>query len=317
MKSRQAERRLDAGMSTFGYLAHPRAAVWRLLTIVVIDVAILAGLISFGTLITVSDPQLTYQKAFLQDYVVARAIADGADPYVSIQGLAQHYIGPVPPAVFDHPTPHPPTMGVMFLPLSQLDYTLVSKAWLAIELLCLFASVFLLARTAGRHGSLSTTLAAAVILLAWPAARDDLGLGQMNFILLLIMTGVVKARYSNRPLLSGVLLGISLLLKQIFVPVLLLFALRRDWRNVGGSLAVVGLGYGITAAIIGPREILTYFARAVPAVAEYYRAASWNLSLSTLGWRAFHGTNRVLNGTGIEDGPLFRSDLRLGSKECW
>jgi hypothetical protein len=309
VKAQQAEPRPNGSTGTFVHLVYARALVQRLLTIIAVDAAILAGLISFATLVTISDPELTYQKAFLQDYVVARAIIDGVDPYVSVQELARHYIGPVPPTVFDHPTPHPPTMGVLFLPLAQFRFNVVSYTWLAIELLCLFASVFLLAQSGGRRITPPAILAAALILIAWPAARDDLSLGQMNFVLLLVMTGALHAWRSNRRVLGGVLVGVSLLFKQIFVPVLLLLALRRDWRSVGGSLAAVALGYGVTAAVMGPREILTYFTRAVPAVTEYYRVASWNLSLSTLGWRAFHGTNRVLGGTGIEAEPLLRSDL--------
>ncbi len=52
-----------------------------------------------------------YRKDFLQEYLLARAIAEGVDPYLPIPMLADRFLGQLPVPLFPHPTPHPPTAG--------------------------------------------------------------------------------------------------------------------------------------------------------------------------------------------------------------
>src|SRR5690348_1192148 len=68
-------------------------------------------------------------KDFAQEYVLARAIRAGADPYQSVHDLGAQFV--TTQGYFDkpHPTPHPPTVGLLALPLGFMDYGAAARVW--------------------------------------------------------------------------------------------------------------------------------------------------------------------------------------------
>jgi len=251
-------------------------------------------------------PEYVYRKDFLQEYLLARAVADGTHPYLPIWVLAERYLGALPNAVFYHPTPHPPTVGVLFLPLSALDYPTAAAVWLGLEIACLVAAVWLLGRAAGARMSIPGVLATATALLAWYPVREDLILGQLMLVLLLLVAGARAALLSGRAVVGGVLVGLAVLVKPIPWPLLLLFTLRRDWRALGASLSTIAIGYAVSTWAVGLGPAVAYLREVLPGVAYAYRAHAWNISAWSLGWRMFDGTGSSVLA-GIDAPPLARS----------
>ncbi|MBI4491280.1 MAG: DUF2029 domain-containing protein [Chloroflexi bacterium] len=274
-----------------GRLVYSPARAYRLLRLVVVAVGIGLGLALLGQTVASLTPPHVYDKDFLAVYVLARAVADGTDPYLPLPILVERYLDVVPAVPFPHPSPHPPTAGVLFLPFAQLEYPLAATVWLGVELAFLIAAVYLLARSAGARLSPWGTLALATALIAWHPFREDLFYGQLMVLLLFLLAGARAALLSGRPLLGGTLVGVAMLVKPVPWPLLLLLALRRDWRALGASLSTILLGYLAAGWVIGLDRVASYFTHALPTVSEAYRASLTNQSLWTIGWRLFAGTD--------------------------
>ncbi|MHB1159210.1 MAG: glycosyltransferase family 87 protein [Chloroflexota bacterium] len=285
-------------------LSPSRAA--RLLRRAAVAAALLIGLAMLKVPIESLLAPTVYRKDFLQEYLLARAIAEGVDPYLPIPELATRFLGPLPVPLFPHPTPHPPTAGLLFLPLAFLDYPSAAILWVCLELACLAASVHLLGRIGGIRLGRAATLVAAAIALVWYAFLLDIVLGQLMLPILLLLAGAQCALTSGRRLLGGTLLGLSLLLKPVAWPVLLVFVMYRDWRALAAAFSTALLGYLMAAWVIGFGGVLAYLTQVVPAVTHLYQANPYNISAWTVGWRLFDGTRSGVLA-GISAPPLVQS----------
>ena len=134
----------------------PSARKVRTLAVVL---TIALGIVSLKLPLESLLPQYAFRKDFVQEYVLARAVAERADPYVPIARLVAEYLGVVPEAVFPHPTPHPPTVGLLFLPLALTDYNTAAALWLAFEVVCLLVAVHVLRHWPGTLSPMSWALA--------------------------------------------------------------------------------------------------------------------------------------------------------------
>jgi hypothetical protein len=256
--------------------------------------------------LSLSSPYV-YGRDFLQEYLLARAVADGNDPYLPVRVLAEHYLGEMSVPVFFHPSPHPPTVGLLLLPLAFVDFGSAIRIWLAIELVLLGSAIYLLGRSLGGRFSPLTALATALALIAWGPVFTELIAGQLMIALLFLLAAAALALRSDRPMLGGLILGLAVLVKPVPWPILLLLTVRRDWRILGVSLLTILVGYGIAIWMVGLDRLLSYFTRVLPVVTETYKVSASNLSLWTLGWRIFHGLEEV-QVPGIVAPPLVVSE---------
>jgi len=74
-------------------------------------------------------PPYVYSKDFIQEYLSARAVLAGINPYLPLPELASKFIGPVPVPVLPHSTPHPPPAVFLGLPFGLLPYTWATALW--------------------------------------------------------------------------------------------------------------------------------------------------------------------------------------------
>jgi hypothetical protein len=237
-----------------------------------------------------------YTKDFIQEYLLARAIANRVDPYQSIQTLADRYLGALPVPVFDHPTPHPPTAGLLTMPLAALSYQTAAAVWLVFELACLGVSVALLASMTAPRLPAWGKAAITIMALAWYPVFWDLGLGQVMLPILALLVGARLALLNGRAALAGALIGMAVLFKPVPWPLLLVLAWHRAWRALGAAVAVIVVGYTVVALLVGPTVLVNYATAVLPAVSEMYRASPANQSAWSLAWRLFHGMDVVRAG---------------------
>jgi Glycosyltransferase family 87 len=222
------------------------------------------------------------EKDFGQEYLLARAILDRVDPYQPIQVLGARYVGVT--GYFDkpYPTPHPPTVGLVALPFGLLSYPSAVRAWFGFELGCLVAAVGLLIRGAGLRIRLRNAPVLALALVAWPPLTLELGLGQLMLPLLLGLAGAQLALLAGRSAAGGGLLGLTLLIKPIAWPWLIVLAWRRDWRALAAAAVVVAVGGAVSLLAIGLEPVRSYLTRVLPTLAGAFFAEPTNLSLWTV-----------------------------------
>jgi alpha-1,2-mannosyltransferase len=153
----------------------------------------------------------------------------------------------------------PPFEALLFLPLAYLPYPVACLVWMAFKILILFLTLFLLRVYVPLHSlvCLSTPLLALLCLSASPVAFDLLQ-GQDAILLLFVFGLVFVALVRKAELMAGVFLGVGLFKFHLVIPVLLVFALRRKTRLVGGFILSAATLLLISAALVGWNGLLAY-----------------------------------------------------------
>ncbi len=254
----------------------------------------LVGLLSLKLCIEALIPPHVYRKDLIQEYLLARAVLAGVNPYIPLSGLADRFIGPLPNPVFPHPTPHPPPVAIISLPLGLLTYEQAAVAWLLFEIAGLVVAVHLLLRELGRRPGLLLTLYVGLLVLGWNPFLDDLTVGQLMVPLLVLLILSWRDLRSGRAIRGGVFLGCVVALKLLAWPVVLWLLLRRNWRAAGAALVTVLAANAAAALLMGPDRVAHYYTAAGPAVSALYRAYDANISAWTIGWRVFEGTGAAV-----------------------
>jgi Glycosyltransferase family 87 len=241
---------------------------------------------AFGTLVTallLLPNSTSIDKDFGQEYVLARAIRDGIDPYQSVRELGTRYVTPEGNFNKEHPTPHPPTVGLLALPLSFSSYGDAALLWLVIELACLYGCALLLLRKNREPPLLG--LMVALALIGWPPMTLELGLGQLTLPMLLGILAAQWALQSGHRRLGGALLGATLIVKPLGWPLLLLLAVRREWQALSAAALVVVLSAGAAVVAIGVEHSAGYVLRVLPTLGAMFQTEPTNMALSTVGAR--------------------------------
>ncbi len=288
-----------------GILLVCRAAVIGLLN--------LLGIFFFGAAMTSLELPGAYNKDLLQDYLMARAIVHGTNPYLPMETLARLFLNVVPVVPRPTPTPHPPSVGVLFLPFSFLDYQVAATIWMAIEVACLVAAVHAILCRSSLTCSRMLALLIAIPLLAWYPVFSDLANGQLMTVLLLDLTCAWVAIRTGRSLTAGALIGLGISIKPLVAPVALVFVLHRRWAPLASCVGITLLGYTVATAVIGIGSVVRYFTEVLPVVSRLYGPTSLNLSLWNLGPRVFGETSLLSYGqTGqliVHTAPLLKSSI--------
>jgi alpha-1,2-mannosyltransferase len=255
--------------------------VARVMWLAGLSLAALFGALVLSLSLVPSDSTVA-DKDFGQEYILARAILDHVDPYQPVQELAARYVTVTGNFVKAHPTPHPPTVGLLALPLGLLSYPVAARVWFGFELGCLLTALALLGRGANvplRPGSVALL---ALALVGWPPMTLELGLGQLMLPLLLGLAAAQLALIRGRSGLGGGLLGLTLLIKPIAWPWLLVLAWRRDARALLSVAGVVVVGAGLSVAAIGLERCLYYVFGVLPSITTGFLPEATNMSLWTV-----------------------------------
>jgi hypothetical protein len=224
-------------------------------------------------------PPLLYLRDFVQDWLWARALWDGVGPYTPTPALAARYLGDCCPVHLPHPSPHPPLAGLLVLPLSWLDLAAASAVWAGLEIACLAVAVGLLTRARWWM-----TLLITGALLAWHPLRTELAHGQFTTLQLLLVVLARPSVNAGHELRVGLLHGLTLSIKPIIAPLLLLYASPRQLRVLASAGATVA-GLAVLALLaVGPEGTLQYL-RDLPLTGQLYRDYPLNISIWSLGTR--------------------------------
>ena len=263
-----------------------RAAITIVLGLLVLMLAAQAIAHGFESL----SESLNYRKDFLQEFLMAKATLAGADPYQPVNQLITQFLQLPPDAknVFPHASPHPPTLIPFILPLASMQYAIAALFWLLLSITALAASSLILCKLYLR-GAAPKTLAIFVLLLSSCCMYYDLILGQLNTFVLLAVSGCIAAHSAGRKSAAGFCLGVALCLKFFGLPLLVFFAIRREFRIAAIACTVVALSLGSVWLLIGSAPLTVYFETIIPLVTHAYRPDEFNVSLQTFGQRVFAG----------------------------
>lgn len=230
---------------------------------------------------------------FVQEYVMGKALLLGESPYKPIDELILRHIPEIDPkGAYSFPSPHPPLNSLVFAPLALLKYQDANIVWFAIQLLLLFFLVRVSINLANSTASITYQVILTVVLASLTPIRIELAEGQMNLLPALLFGLSVLFLKTLGDRTAGLLLSISLLLKPIMWPALVILAFRRRkafiWCIVGCFISTM-----LVLCFLTPIEVWEYYSvHAVRPGAAFQRFFG-NASLLTIGSRLFIGVEEI------------------------
>lgn len=218
---------------------------------------------------------------------MGKAVLNGSNPYMPVNELVTRWVGEASQYnKIKHPSLHPPVVAVLSAPLGWLSYGQASFVWLLFEVVCLLLTLCLLLRWVGQPLRPLLIVALLLVALGFHAVEAELWYGQLNALMLLLLTGSWLALRAGRAWCSGVWLGAAIALKWIAWPLVLFLLLQRRWKCVAASAGVVIAANLLALFFLGPAAIQTYYLKIIP-IGAYVRTFEFNLSASALGLHLF------------------------------
>lgn len=275
-----------------------------------IAIAALIGLRSLLNIAADIQHRASMGRDFPAVYIMARTVRDGLDTNRMLGDLGTRYGFPPGLGSYNHPSPHPPTMGLMLAPLGFFDYWTAGNIWLVVHLVLITLSIALLLAYFGIRLHPAVLALSPFVALNWPHLWLEVWNGQVHIAITAALCGMLLALRRNRPILAGILLAVALLIKPIAWPVILVLAWHLRWRTVLASVVFGAVAFGAVAVLSGPLSLWTYLTISLPTTMHLFRAFWANGSVASIGWRLFEGADvPLLSGTHIQIVPVAEAPL--------
>jgi len=243
-------------------------------------------------------PPYKHLHDFVQEWTSARNHFIGQPVYLSLNESIPLHFGKSYKVLLDV-NAHPPASVLVSLPLGKLDYATAYLAWNLLSLLMLAVSLWLLLRPRGLNYNLWAALPITCFLLVGNSLAQQVNQGQLNLLLLLLLTGCWAAMRSGRSATAGGLLGMATAIKLFPGYLFFYFLARRDWiAIVYGGLAFAFLN-GLTGIVLGWDCFRDYALEVVPQVGAF--RDFWPNASITGFW------SKLLDGSSGHVVPLFHA----------
>jgi hypothetical protein len=218
---------------------------------------------------------------FFQEWASARNLYSGLAVYTDQEITSEKYLNIKihrDDKLYIKRNAHPPTSVLLALPLAALSYSDATLAWNLASLAAFAVSLWLVLRGLGITPAWWAVFPTVALVLTCSPLRQQMNQGQLNMVLLLLITGVWAADRSGRPGLAGALLGAATAIKLFPGFLFLYFLLRRRWTVVLAGVVSLAALTAATAAILGVEAYRDYVRFVLPEVSRF--RYSWaNVSL--------------------------------------
>ena len=164
--------------------------------------------------------------------------------------------------------PYPPLFAELLIPIVLLGDQAARYIWLAISVLCIVGTVALLMRgfgTAIRWPWVALTLA---VIGASHLIRNDLYHGQVNLLLVFLITLGLWLHAKGHPIAAGLIIGVPLVVKPFLGIVLIYFLWRRQWKTA----FTIGL---TSATLLVVSFIPPYISLGLPGVLHWLETSAY------------------------------------------
>lgn len=170
---------------------------------------------------------------------------------------------------------YPPFIYCLFSPFTNIPRTKVGGFWYFLCLFSVIASVVLIFYSlfhddrSDRYRLLRLACYIIFALLFTPTLRSLL-LGQVNPILLLLLSGAFFSYMRGKQSIAGILVGIAASVKIFPAFILLFFAIRKDWKAVGASIATMLVIHVLIVLCFGMPLLTGYFQSTSTSYFHFY-----------------------------------------------
>jgi putative effector of murein hydrolase LrgA (UPF0299 family) len=247
-------------------------------------VAVVLGALSVGFHLRFVRATNIARNEFTEDYVSARAVGDGLDPYEDTQALVTRYLPDGvsyerAPVVLRNP--HTPSQISLARPLSAFPYRSARTVWFFVMTAMIATAGVLVARALGASRMMAGVCAVGV--LALPIVQAEIVYGNVTGLILLLMVlgwRDVSAGHRRR---GGALLGVAAALK-IF-PVFLIIPLIRRRLHAAWAAFAASAVVAFAAGFLATGTSIASYRHAATSNFAFWRASPKNVSLVAIPFR--------------------------------
>lgn len=257
----------------------------RWLRLAMLAVAVALGVLAVASRWTSFDPKHLTRNEFTEDFVSARAIADGEDPYADTDALIARTLGrdqsyEVAPMRLRNP--HTPAQIAAVRTVAPLSYRAARLVWLLFQSAAMAGAAALLLRELGWSGG--SSVAAGIGSLSIPVVQRELVYGNVTGIVLLLFVLAWRGLRRGGDTPAGIALGAAAALRLFpLFAIIPLVRMRRSkaiaWQL--GTFLVLSLA-GVLVAGSGSAGA---FRSSATANFEFWRSAPMNMSLPGISFR--------------------------------
>ncbi|MGQ9483223.1 MAG: glycosyltransferase family 87 protein [Chloroflexus sp.] len=166
---------------------------------------------------------------------------------------------------FGHVFKVPPFYGMLFVPFVTMDGLMVLLGHRIMNTLLIIATALLWLRM-WRIPFVSLGAAGLLIVFNFRPLADTLAYGQIDLVLLFLLTLALWALRSGRDIAAGALVALGTLFKIYPILLVVFFVAKRHWRALAGFVIGMVVCNGIAIAVIGWDEHLTYLTQVLPNI---------------------------------------------------
>ena len=176
-------------------------------------------------------------------FILARA-GSVTDDFTTVWSAARRFVERVPVynEVYSHVNPHylyNPGATLLLSPMGLIaDIDVVRPVFIAVNAACIIGALAWLSRLVGRPLAGSTFPVAVALAFSTEAVTNTLVFSNINGILLLALVAFIALLLARRDIAAGVVLGLAILVKPMFAPLLVLPLLQLRWRPALGAIGV-------------------------------------------------------------------------------
>lgn len=127
--------------------------------------------------------------------------------------------------------------------MAYLSWPTARALWACINLASALAAPWLAMKLLRDRIDRGGAWLVALAFYGWSAVRNALFLGQTALPVFVLMVSAVALSTAQRPVLAGIVLGVALSKYSLALPILLLFGVRRRWREIviAGAVQLAGV----------------------------------------------------------------------------
>ena len=175
--------------------------------------------------------------------VLARA-GSFTDDFTTVWSAARRFVERVPVynEVYHHVNPHylyNPGATLLLSPLGMIPTMEAARPWfILLNAAAIITALAWLTRLAGFRVSHPLFPVSLALAFATEAVTNTLVFANINGVLLLALTAFIALMLARRDVAAGVVLGLAIVVKPMFAPLLVLPLMQLRWRVIAAGVAV-------------------------------------------------------------------------------
>lgn len=175
---------------------------------------------------------------------------------------------------------YPPTTFLFLFPFGLIPIEVAQKIWTILSFSALIGSIFVILKAVTKKLPLLTFLLIySFAMLSFPV-KFTFGMGQINLILLFLLSLCFLSYQRKKSYLAGIFLGVACAIKLTPVFLLLFFLRKRAFRVVASVLVTILSVFILAMLLFGQTLIWQYFTSVLPNIPTVGNSVYYNQALT-------------------------------------